>query len=196
MYLSLSQKEEEMTTTSDYTTVTIDTAFMPDSSFVEYLAYDAEGKKAYVQLGSGIYVYDGVSAEQFEALVDADSVGHAFHEFARVHGPYSEFFSHDDGLYYSYREQTLEATDEATDEADNVFTLVPGTVEQTQDDSLGSLFSDLLPSAEEIEEATLRRRREMALAAAAASVAGAKNPLSSSAVLARAEDFEGYLAGE
>jgi hypothetical protein len=191
MYLSLSQREEEMTNTTDYS-VFIDVGHVIyDSSFVEYLAYDEQSQKAYVQLGNGTYVYDGVTREQFDDLYGADSVGHAFHEFARSHGPYSEFY---DEVFYSYR--PVEETPEPSVE-ENLFTLIPGErVDDEPSDDFGSLFSGLLPSEEEVAEANERRRREIALAAAATSVAGAKNPLSSSAVLARAEDFEGYLAGE
>lgn len=181
-----------MTTTTNYQEAIIDVGhIIVDSSFVEYLAYSEEDQKAYVQLGNGTYVYDGVTREQFDALYDADSVGHAFHEFARAHGPYTEFFEAGD-LYYSYRQPTL---DDSLEE-DNVFTLVKGEADESEDDELGSLLSSLMPSDEEVEEANARRRREIALAAAATSVAGAKNPQSSIAVLARAEDFEGYLAGE
>lgn len=183
--------------TTDYGLVPLTHAFpITDSSFVEFLGYDREEDVAYVQLDHGTYVYSDVSLSDFLDLANADSVGHQFHDFSRKYGPYSEFYSQGE-LFYSMRDSVEEAS-ESTEEDDvaDVLTLVPGTNEETDDGMFSSMFDDLLPSDEEVAEAKALRLREFALAAAAASVSGAKNPVKIYDVITRAEEFEAYLAGE
>lgn len=47
-----------------------------ESSAVASIGYDAEAEEAYVEyLGGGLYAYEGVPADVFEELANADSKG-------------------------------------------------------------------------------------------------------------------------
>jgi hypothetical protein len=47
-----------------------------ESSAVAKIGYDAEAEEAYVEyVGDGLYVYEGVPADVFEELANADSKG-------------------------------------------------------------------------------------------------------------------------
>ena len=47
-----------------------------ESSAVAKIGYDAEAEEAYVEyIGGGFYAYEGVSAEVFEELANAESKG-------------------------------------------------------------------------------------------------------------------------
>lgn len=47
-----------------------------ESSAVVRIGYDAEAEEAYVEyLGGGLYAYEGVPADVFEQLANADSKG-------------------------------------------------------------------------------------------------------------------------
>ena len=191
MYLSLSQQKEEKMTTATETTVTVDTAYpITDSSFVEFLAHDSENQTVYVQLGNGTYVYTNVSTDDFVDLLNADSVGHAFHDFARKYGPYTDFYGEGE-LFYELREAYEE------EDADVLkFTLVEGEKSTEDDYEVPDFLSGLLPSDEEVAEARAQRTREIALAAAATSVAGSKYAPTPTEVVDRAIQYEAYLSGE
>jgi hypothetical protein len=183
MHLSLSQKEEEMTTT-DYQEVVVDFADeITDSSFVEWLAYDQNDEIVYVELGNGTYAYSRVPMEDFQALRDSESVGHAFHDFARKHGPYVKFFEKGQ-LFYSLREGSMEES--------NVLQLIEGEKGTDVSDRPLDLAS-LLPTDDEIEESRLLRLREISLISAASFYQGASLTSIPQDLIYAAQQFENYL---
>jgi hypothetical protein len=54
------------------------------SSNIKAIGYEPETQRLHVQFGSGkTYAYDGVKAEEHEALINAASVGSHFHHAIR-----------------------------------------------------------------------------------------------------------------
>lgn len=53
------------------------------SSNIISIGHNPESKRLHIEFANGVYEYDGVSAEQHRALMEAPSHGKHFHQFIK-----------------------------------------------------------------------------------------------------------------
>jgi len=75
-------------TTTDYATVPVHYSVTPDSSFIEFVAYNNDKREAYVVIHDVTYTYSDVDYTDYNRLVNAESVGHEYSKrFRPTFGP-------------------------------------------------------------------------------------------------------------
>ena len=192
MFLSLSQKEEKMTISTQPTIYYTDFC-LPDSSFIETLVYDDVSATLFVQIDGTIYEYDGVNVDEWEGFKSATSAGSYYHDFVKGRKSSDRL----DGSEYFYQARLeypgeVEVTD-VTESNGNVISLELHTSEPEEDDDALD-FSALFPTEEEQEESRAMQNRQIALASAASVLQSRKS--SPGNVIYMAKEFEDYLNGE